>query len=538
MPSGLQEDGNYFCKPCRLYFASYDGYLSHLKDKNAERDVLHICCVECGILFKTEKARSIHVHEVSASPLASPCPPPPPQPSNAISQLHPTPQNLFCPGCNDGPFLRAAALVAHVEKGYCPKITMDMVNQKREEKSKLARDLQGMVHNPVHGNFYGYIKPSKAKRQLGTAGAEADPASAPHMPDARGIQEISHTVSSGPLQLGRDLQPTCGVEELYDIKDAADGAASGISTSPVSLFKDGLGVIKDGSSVVDWSKFGDSNPSEPKAESVASGDESSAESDSSVEDDLKRVKSRAPSLQDPGAREWVLNIRRTAKVATVSGLMVNDKAREWIRNFAAGINPRAAPRNVAGGDAVTGGAQLDRQEGSLKSSQLNSSAHSSQRVEAKSTSPASVLVPKASVLGLKASVLGLKASVLAPKAPERGEDGWPVGDSLQENKTEPNWPADGTHGRDTQRGSPQDSGRRSESPVGGDGEAGEAGVWSTDPGVVNTRWPTAEEMANNPVPEEPRFDATHPHHPENPSFNVQRYRNGIGRFPCPMPYCL
>lgn len=111
MPSGLQPDGQHYCKPCKRGFAEWDSYFEHLKAMRAKKDPKHICCIHCGQRFKTEKAQSQHVFQASFFPgFCSPLPerflvtnPTVPVPSSAAEAMVPRLQRRpVCAafGCN------------------------------------------------------------------------------------------------------------------------------------------------------------------------------------------------------------------------------------------------------------------------------------------------------------------------------------------------------------------------------------------------------------------------------------------------------
>ncbi|PHH74973.1 hypothetical protein CDD80_2725 [Ophiocordyceps camponoti-rufipedis] len=133
MPSGLQSDGSYRCKPCDLTFESHDDLRQHKAEARAGGVPSHIHCKHCGQDFKTGVAEIQH-----------------------IQSYHPQGQNLICRKCNQGPFLRAAGFIEHIEKGKCTGYSTAGIEYQREKKASLAKGLQELGM-PARNDFSRYM---------------------------------------------------------------------------------------------------------------------------------------------------------------------------------------------------------------------------------------------------------------------------------------------------------------------------------------------------------------------------------------------
>ncbi|KAF4589619.1 Zinc finger, C2H2 [Ophiocordyceps camponoti-floridani] len=133
MPSGLQSDGSYLCKPCHLTFKSHEHLRQHKAEARAAGVPSHIHCKHCGQDFKTGVAEIQHIHS-----------------------YHPQGQNLICRKCNQGPFTRAAAFIEHIEKGKCTGFSTAGIEYQREKKASLARGLQELGM-PARNDFSRYM---------------------------------------------------------------------------------------------------------------------------------------------------------------------------------------------------------------------------------------------------------------------------------------------------------------------------------------------------------------------------------------------
>ncbi|KAJ4308000.1 hypothetical protein N0V84_012361 [Fusarium piperis] len=135
MPSGLQTDGTYLCKPCQVKFPTWELLLKHKDTMRRAGKPKHIHCKFCGMDFKTEIAHMKH-----------------------IRQDHPHSQNLQCPGCNQGPFAKLGSLMSHIQN-ECAILGVSFLEHLREEKMEFTTQLQAMTKEPVKAN-YGHYMPA------------------------------------------------------------------------------------------------------------------------------------------------------------------------------------------------------------------------------------------------------------------------------------------------------------------------------------------------------------------------------------------
>ncbi|KND91870.1 hypothetical protein TOPH_03386 [Tolypocladium ophioglossoides CBS 100239] len=136
MTFGQQNDGPWRCKPCSLEFPSWSALWDHKQQMRKLGADKHISCEHCGMNFKTEIGEIRH-----------------------IQQTHPKAQNLHCPGCGHGPFVRIAGLMAHIERGECSRINAMDIEERRDQKTKFARQLESITKEPVKGNYAKYFGP-------------------------------------------------------------------------------------------------------------------------------------------------------------------------------------------------------------------------------------------------------------------------------------------------------------------------------------------------------------------------------------------
>ncbi|EEU44485.1 uncharacterized protein NECHADRAFT_85078 [Fusarium vanettenii 77-13-4] len=135
MPSGLQADGTFLCKPCQIRFPTWERLLKHKDIMRRAGKAKHIHCKFCGMDFKTEVAHMTHIH-----------------------QSHPQAQDLQCPGCNQGPFAKLGGLLHHIQN-ECSTLDVSFLEHLREEKMEFATQLQAMTNEPVKAN-YGHYMPA------------------------------------------------------------------------------------------------------------------------------------------------------------------------------------------------------------------------------------------------------------------------------------------------------------------------------------------------------------------------------------------
>ncbi|KAM0433977.1 hypothetical protein ACHAPT_003921 [Fusarium lateritium] len=151
MPSGLQPDGSFLCKPCKTKFSSWEQLLKHKENMQRAGKDKHIHCKFCGQDFKTEAGLMRHIHEASDLPPleATTC-------SANMTQFHAQAQNLQCPGCHKGPFVRLGGLMSHIQN-ECPTLDVSFLEHLREEKMEFAMQLQAQTKEPVKANYGQYM---------------------------------------------------------------------------------------------------------------------------------------------------------------------------------------------------------------------------------------------------------------------------------------------------------------------------------------------------------------------------------------------
>ncbi|KAM6521982.1 hypothetical protein FALCPG4_011676 [Fusarium falciforme] len=133
MPSGLQADGTFMCKPCQIRFPTWERLLKHKDIMRRAGKAKHIHCKFCGMDFKTEVAHMTHIH-----------------------QSHPQAQDLQCPGCHQGPFAKLGGLLHHIQN-ECSILDVSFLEHLREEKMEFATQLQAMTNEPVKANYAHYM---------------------------------------------------------------------------------------------------------------------------------------------------------------------------------------------------------------------------------------------------------------------------------------------------------------------------------------------------------------------------------------------
>ncbi|POR31042.1 Uncharacterized protein TPAR_08776 [Tolypocladium paradoxum] len=139
MPFRQQNDGHWLCKPCNLEFPTWNALWDHKKEMRKSGADKHISCKHCGMNFKTEVGEIQH-----------------------IKQTHPKAQNVHCPGCGHGPFVRISGLMAHIERGECTRIDAMDIEERRDRKTEFARKLEAITKEPVRGNYAKYFGPIEA----------------------------------------------------------------------------------------------------------------------------------------------------------------------------------------------------------------------------------------------------------------------------------------------------------------------------------------------------------------------------------------
>ncbi|KAK2753155.1 hypothetical protein FQN54_007981 [Arachnomyces sp. PD_36] len=111
-----------YCVKCDEDFQSEESHLIH-KIKSTK----HVTCPMCGEDFKSEGGRDMH-----------------------IRQLHRADQDITCVGCA-AKFVRAAALMAHIENNQCETISSDAYIQERAKKAVLKEAVAKVLNsdNPL-----------------------------------------------------------------------------------------------------------------------------------------------------------------------------------------------------------------------------------------------------------------------------------------------------------------------------------------------------------------------------------------------------
>ncbi|OJD30464.1 c2h2 finger domain [Diplodia corticola] len=109
------DDDHDYCKKCDYLAKDWDDLTHH----KATSPIVHLCCKFCGQDFKSASGRDRH-----------------------IRQLHPVDQDIRCIGCNEH-FVRAAALIEHLEFDHCSKISAQQFKSNIQHKhmvNKLLSD--------------------------------------------------------------------------------------------------------------------------------------------------------------------------------------------------------------------------------------------------------------------------------------------------------------------------------------------------------------------------------------------------------------
>ncbi|UNI19659.1 Protein S-acyltransferase [Purpureocillium takamizusanense] len=493
MPSGLQVDGRYYCKPCKCAFAEWDTYFEHVKVMRAKRDPRHICCIHCGQRFKTERAQGKHVLE-----------------------CHPQPQQLKCAGCGDGPFASASALLRHIEGKKCPRVTSAMLNQKAEERTKFTRDLEAMTHRRVRGNFADYINPGKPGYYKGDIWETNDNGSAPAALDARGVWEVEQIARDGTLLVDHQMQPFSGLTELDEIarqsaKRVESSAGSNVKdVTPSDLWEDTTNSVAGG-----------------HAKNNASG--SLKDTASNLADFLRRRDVASEGSNTGSALRakdnvmaWTVDDAATSQAGTEAPTLLGGSGvKDWLfeskkPDSAKGQSTETLPsRRIAtwidsvaikrGANAATSTPTSMKEENWLVKQDVSSDLPGYLRAASNQSDSTSELISL--------------AGTSTPRLPgSLGVADWSLAASDKAAST---------------------SGALIDLPSHETAKTDETkGVWSLDPNVVSTRWPTAEEMAS--IPEQdlnPTYDSKHPLHPDNPAFKIERCRNLYNGYTCPMPFC-
>ncbi|KAF5024024.1 hypothetical protein F66182_3911 [Fusarium sp. NRRL 66182] len=127
MQSGYQLDGTFLCAPCKRFYPTWERLIQHKGRMRAAGEQNHIHCKECGEDFQTER--------------------------------HPQAQNIHCPGCGKGPFVRIGGLMSHIQAD-CPAIENETIEAQREEKMEFSRNLQAATQQPIKSNYEQYMPPA------------------------------------------------------------------------------------------------------------------------------------------------------------------------------------------------------------------------------------------------------------------------------------------------------------------------------------------------------------------------------------------
>lgn len=153
MPSGIQADGTFLCKPCQVKFPTSELLRKHKDTMRRAGKPKHIHCKFCGMDFKTEIAHMRHIQQASHAPRwqRQSC-------STDLMQNHPHSQDLQCPGCSQGPFAKLGGLMSHIQS-ECTILDVSFLEHVREEKMEFVTQLQAMTKEPVKAN-YGHCMPA------------------------------------------------------------------------------------------------------------------------------------------------------------------------------------------------------------------------------------------------------------------------------------------------------------------------------------------------------------------------------------------
>ncbi|KAH7151992.1 putative C2H2 finger domain protein [Dactylonectria estremocensis] len=121
------------CKPCNLIFSSREKLHEHKGAMRRAGKLKHIHCKFCSENFKTQAAEITH-----------------------IQQMHPKEQNLDCPACGQGPFIRLGALMQHLE-GNCHSVDSSILTEMREQKLEFPNKLVALTDETVKSNYAAYM---------------------------------------------------------------------------------------------------------------------------------------------------------------------------------------------------------------------------------------------------------------------------------------------------------------------------------------------------------------------------------------------
>ncbi|KAL2760447.1 hypothetical protein ACRALDRAFT_2024427 [Sodiomyces alcalophilus JCM 7366] len=146
-PEISDPEDKHYCYQCQMVFPSAFAIAEHRRIRFAE-DGSHIHCSICGVTFVTKEALDEHTR-----------------------QTHAKAQDLNCPGCN-AHFIRAAGLMAHLERGECPVISKSQLNARRMKKLEFANELEKRA-SPSFPNFTRLVGQGAASDMVDTTTWEA-----------------------------------------------------------------------------------------------------------------------------------------------------------------------------------------------------------------------------------------------------------------------------------------------------------------------------------------------------------------------------
>ncbi|CAM1507931.1 Fc.00g047790.m01.CDS01 [Cosmosporella sp. VM-42] len=132
-PADPPANRTWLCKPCNLLFSTWEGLLKHKDGMRQDGKLQHFHCGICGEDFKTEIAEIKH-----------------------IRQNHAKAQELDCPGCGKGPFVRLAGLMSHIEND-CHRINASTLEEMRANKSAFSQKLEALTKETVKSNYASYM---------------------------------------------------------------------------------------------------------------------------------------------------------------------------------------------------------------------------------------------------------------------------------------------------------------------------------------------------------------------------------------------
>ncbi|KAI5461617.1 hypothetical protein BGZ63DRAFT_357049 [Mariannaea sp. PMI_226] len=133
----------WLCKPCNTLFSSREKLHEHKGIMRAAGKPKHVHCKFCSEDFKTERAEILHIQE-----------------------KHPQEQNLECPACRAGPFVRLGGLMDHIEN-HCIRLDSATLAEMRDQKLEFSKRLEALTQHTVKKNYSDYMPPASGNGQRG-----------------------------------------------------------------------------------------------------------------------------------------------------------------------------------------------------------------------------------------------------------------------------------------------------------------------------------------------------------------------------------